>query len=294
MLTSERSTFSFDAPLLGVCSSSGPATSAISAEREEAGFEESQSDAIAPHAFRAHTEYLANLDVNVPRMLHFGQLESGHHFAFVEHIEGSDYNRLRVDASPDARASVLREFARQVHVVHAVERGYPGGVLVSKPPLPPLDESFDVSLVELRAAAQTEPFITETHDLIREALGALRAAVTPRETYRLLHGELHPSHILVRESDDAVYLLDIEGIGFGDLESEHTFLKWCFSEKDYEYLACSDLDERRLAYYKLQMHISGSRLLRRNYPDGKLAERILSGSLSELRRILELDQAKLE
>ncbi len=260
-------------------------------ERETAKFEEAHSDTVAPHAFRAHTDYLLGLDINVPRIHHFGQLDSGHHFAFIEYVEGRDYNRFRVGKSAGARAGVLREFARQVLVLHEVERGFPGGVQISGPPrCTPLDESFDASLVELRAAALTETFITENHDRIRDALGALRATVKPRETYRLLHGELDPSHVLVRESDRAVYLVDIEGLGFGDLECEHTFLKWRFPAEDYDCLARKDLDERRLAYYKLQMHISlvyaGSRLLMRHYPDRELARKILTGNTSELRRML--------
>ena len=83
-----------------------------------------------------------------------------------------------------------------------------------------------------------------------------------------------------------------EGIGFGDLESEHAFLRWRFSEADYRYLARDDLDQDRLAYYKLRMHVSlvyaGSRLLLRGYSAKELAQQILSGNLAELRRLLGL------
>ena len=263
------------------------------AEREDAGFEESQSDAVAPLAFRAHTEYLTNLGVNVPTIFHFGQLESNHHFAFVELIEGSDYDRFRSGATPSARTAVVSEFARQIQRLHAVQRTYPGGVLESasldRPS--PVDESWDVALVELRAAAESEPFMTEHHDRIREMLGSLRGAIKPRTTYNLVHGELDPSHVLVRESDDAVFLVDIEGIAFADLESEHAFLKWRFTEDDYRSLARDDLDEERTAYYKLRMHVSlvyaGSRLMMRNHPARELAQRILTGNLAEVRRIID-------
>jgi len=264
-------------------------------EREVAGFERSQSDAVAPHAFRRHTEYLTELGLNVARILHFGQLESGHHFAFVERIDGPDYGMFRAVATPADREVVLESLAGQVRQLHAVERAYPGGVLDDRADVraSPLDESFDVALVELRAAAETEPWVAEHHDRILRALGELRAAVRPRETFNLLHGELDPSHILVRSEDHVVYLVDIEGIGFGDLESEHAFLIWRFSEEDYRRLARDDLDQGRLAYYKLRMHVSliyaGSRLLMREHPAKELAHQILSRNLTELQMVLELD-----
>ena len=242
-------------------------------EREAAGFEEPHSDAIAPHAFRAHTQYLSDLGVNVPQILHFDQFRSGHYFAFVELIVGSDYDSLRAQASWKSRSRVPSNLSGQVKRLHGVARDYPGrvsdGHVTDGPSL--LEESLEVARIELGATADSEPFVAEHHDRILDTLEELRAAIQPRETFRLLHGELDPSHILVSDEDQRVYLVDIEGVSFGDLESEHVFLKWRFSEEDYQYLARGDFDQDRLTYYKLLMHVSlvyaGSRLLIREYPE---------------------------
>lgn len=263
-------------------------------EREVAGFEESQSDSVAPHAFLKHTEYLNDLGVNVPPILHFGQAESGPHFAFVERIDGSDYGRFSARASPAERESVMKELARQVQIIHGVERAHPGGVFSTASPhmRMPMDQRLDAALVELDATSETEPFIAKHRQRIQDALTELRAAIKPREGYRLLHGELDPSHILVRDKDHRVYLVDIEGVAFGDVEGEHTFLRWRFSPDDYCHLMRDDLDPARMDYYKLLMHVShvyaGSRLLMREHPAKELAQQILSGNMSELRRLLDL------
>lgn len=143
--------------------------------------------------------------------------------------------------------------------------------------------------------SETEPFIARNRQRIEDVLTELRAVIKPRGGYRLLHGELDPGHILVSDADRTVYLVDIEGLGFGDVEGEHTFLKWRFSSEDYQYLARDDLDQARMDYYKLLMHIShvyaGSRLLMRGHPARELAQQILSGNMSELKRMIGLGTA---
>jgi aminoglycoside phosphotransferase (APT) family kinase protein len=262
-------------------------------ERETAGFEGSHSDVNAPHAFHAHTEYLLGVGINVPQILHFDRLESGHYFAFVELIEGSDYGTFGLAASSGEKQLVLNNLSGQVRRLHSEVRSYPGGVFedYSADRLSPQDESCDVALVEIEAAAESEPWVAQHQEAIAEKLAGLRAAIEPRHEFRLLHGELDPGHILVRGDDLRVYLVDIEGLGFSDLEGEHAFLKWRFSEEDYRYLARDDLDQDRLDYYKFRMHIShvyaGSRLLLHEHPAKEFSQQILSGNLAELRRLME-------
>jgi hypothetical protein len=107
----------------------------------------------------------------------------------------------------------------------------------------------------------------------------------------LLHGELAGSHVLVRQSDqavnevDAVYFVDIEGIHFADLESEHTFLQLIYGA-DYHFLARPDLDPARMAFYKFAMHVSlvyaGSCFLLRGFHDLPWAERLYTGHLAQV------------
>jgi len=93
------------------------------------------------------------------------------------------------------------------------------------------------------------------------------------------------SHVLVRESDQAVYFIDIEGIHFGDLESEHTFLQLIYGA-DYSYLVRADLDPARMAFYKFAMHVSlvyaGSCFMLRGFHDQAWAESLFKGHFARV------------
>ena len=91
----------------------------------------------------------------------------------------------------------------------------------------------------------------------------------PRADYRLIHGELGPDHVLIDERGEPV-LIDIEGLMFFDVEWEHVFLRLRFGER-YRSLGEDGLDEERLRFYRLAMHLSliagPLRLLDGDFPD---------------------------
>ena len=91
--------------------------------------------------------------------------------------------------------------------------------------------------------------------------------------------------MLVRESDLAVYFVDIEGIHFGDLEAEHTFLQLIYGA-DYRYLARADLDPARMAFYKFAMHVSlvyaGSCFMLRGFHNQAWAEALFKSHLAHV------------
>ncbi len=113
----------------------------------------------------------------------------------------------------------------------------------------------------------------------------MRAPLAPRSTYHLIHGELAGGHVLVQQSDQAVYFVDIEGIHFADLEFEHTFLQLIYAA-DYRTLARPDLDPARMAFYKFAMHVSlvyaGSCFMARGFHDQAWAERLFTGHLAHV------------
>src|SRR5690606_34809552 len=119
----------------------------------------------------------------------------------------------------------------------------------------------------------------------------LWAQLTPRSTYHLLHGELAGNHVLVRAKDHAVYFIDIEGIHFADLESEHTFLQMIYGEADYRYLTRSNLDPARMAFYKFAMHVSlayaGSCFMLRGFHDLAWAEGLFRRNVREMLESLQ-------
>ena len=90
----------------------------------------------------------------------------------------------------------------------------------------------------------------------------------------------------MRECDQAVYFVDIEGIHFADLEFEHTFLQWVHAAADYHSLTRTDLDPARMAFYKFAMHVSlvyaGSCFMLRGFHDMPWAERLFTRNVSQV------------
>jgi len=128
---------------------------------------------------------------------------------------------------------------------------------------------LDRALDDLNEAASRDSRITRARDQLETVARALAATVRPRSEFGLIHGELGPDHVLVDRHGVPV-LIDIEGLMFFDIEWEHAFLRLRFREH-YRCLARSDLDEQRLTFYTLAMHLSLAagplRLLDGDFPD---------------------------
>ena len=258
------------------------------AERVAAGFEETQSDDKAPALFLAHTQLLQSHGVNTPAVLRAGKLASGHHFALVERIEGGDFDNFITSATPAARQAVCKRIHDQLLRMHGLTRSHPG--LPHEPSTDhaelPEERAFQRALFEVHATAEAEAVVSAHKAEIGARLQTLRAQVAPRTSYNLLHGELPGGHVLIRSRDRSVYFVDIEGIYYGDLESEHTFLKWVYAPEDYQYFARPDLEPARMAFYKFAMHISltyaGSCFIRRNFHNQAWAQRLFERNLDEV------------
>lgn len=261
-------------------------------EREAAGFEESQSDVVAPERFRAHTEQLLGLGIPVPPLLYSARLDSGHAMAFVQWIDGLDFERFVGEASPGERVVVMERLRAAINHLHVVERDFPGSLSAGRLEsfVSPEDESMAVAEVEVTSVAATHREMGAIAPRILDHLRVLHAQVKPRSRFRLLHGELDPSHILIRRSDHAIFLVDLEGVQFGDVEAEHAFLRWRFAPEDYALLDRADLDPARLAFYTFRMHVSlvyaASRLLMGGHPARNLASEMFAANLAEVHAAL--------
>nr|WP_269330243.1 phosphotransferase [Kineosporia babensis] len=117
---------------------------------------------------------------------------------------------------------------------------------------------LDRALADLDESARREPRIAAVREELAGKLKELRAAVSPRAEYCLIHGELGPDHVLVSANAEAV-LIDVEGMLFFDVEWEHVFLEIRFNERYpllRELAGANDLDENRLRLYRLAMRLS--------------------------------------
>jgi phosphotransferase family enzyme len=128
---------------------------------------------------------------------------------------------------------------------------------------------LDRALGDLAEAASRDPRIAGVRDRLEDMVRGLAATVRPRSEYGLIHGELGPDHVLVDRHGHPV-LIDIEGLMFFDVEWEHAFLRLRFGEH-YRWLHTGGLDEQRLTFYTLAMHLSlvagPLRLLDGDFPD---------------------------
>lgn len=128
---------------------------------------------------------------------------------------------------------------------------------------------LDRALADLDTAAARVERLAAARGQLADVTRALAAAVPARAQYGLIHGELGPDHVLIDEQGHPV-IIDIEGVMFFDVEWEHAFLELRFGEH-YRWLRASDLDDRRLRFYRLALCLSliagPLRLLDGDYPD---------------------------
>jgi hypothetical protein len=128
---------------------------------------------------------------------------------------------------------------------------------------------LDRALADLDTAAARVERVAAARGQLADVTRGLAAAVPARAQYGLIHGELGPDHVLIDERGHPV-IIDIEGVMFFDVEWEHAFLELRFGEH-YRWLRASDLDDRRLRFYRLALCLSliagPLRLLDGDYPD---------------------------
>ncbi|WFF09440.1 phosphotransferase [Micromonospora sp. WMMD1076] len=150
------------------------------------------------------------------------------------------------------------------------------------------DVVVDRALNHLDAAAARDARLADAHHRITAHVRRLRGAVTPREEYGLVHGELGPDHVLVTPADEAV-LIDFEGLTYFDVEWDHAWLRMRFGDA-YPALRPVDLDPRRLALYRYAQTLSliegPLRIADTDFPDRKrmldLAERNVTRALAAI------------
>jgi aminoglycoside phosphotransferase (APT) family kinase protein len=174
--------------------------------------------------------------------------------AVVEDVAGGTLESL-LARDPVAGRAALARLSVALRLMHGHTAPHPGrdGMRTGD------DRSceqivLDRAVHHLRGAAARVPRLAAVEDRLGYALRELAAAVIPRSSHGLIHGELGPDHVLIDDSGQPV-LIDIEGTTYFDIEWEHVFLQLRFRE-DYEALRAPGLDEHRMALYRLAMHLS--------------------------------------
>ncbi|MGA5652508.1 phosphotransferase family protein [Streptomyces seoulensis] len=116
------------------------------------------------------------------------------------------------------------------------------------------DVTLTRALDDLTEAAAREPRIHAAAPALTDRLHELHAALTPRATHSLVHGELGPDHVLLTPDADPA-LIDIESLTHADPEQEHAYLRLRFGPH-YTHLSRPTLDPARLSLHTLALHLS--------------------------------------
>ncbi|MEU1185154.1 phosphotransferase [Streptomyces sp. NPDC005820] len=220
------------------------------------------SPATSLDLFTAAHDRLTAAGVRTPRLLLADR--TGRHLpadaAVVEDVSGGSLEEA-LAREPETAAAVLERLAGELRALHACRGPRYGKVAVvdaggSSHGTSCVDVVLDGALRDAAEAARRDPRLGAIGEGIDERVRTLAAAVRPRDRHTLIHGELGPDHVLVTPAGAPV-LIDIEGLMYFDVEHEHVFLALRFG-RHYEVLRRpgSELDEDRLAFYRLAMHLS--------------------------------------
>jgi Phosphotransferase enzyme family len=221
------------------------------------------ADASGAGPFEAAHAELTGLGVRVPRVYLVDRSRTAFpdEIALVQDVRGGTLESWLEGGRPGAE-EVLARLAGALKLMHARRGRRIGKVALLGPDgdaIAPAQAScervmLDRALGDLAQAAARVERIAAARARLAEVTAELFAAVRPRTDHRLIHGELGPDHVLI-DGDGQPVLIDIEGLMFFDVEWEHVFLELRFAEH-YPALRPDGLDEARLAFYRLAMHLS--------------------------------------
>lgn len=174
------------------------------------------------------------------------RLEGDFEYAFVEYIDGHDMDYIK-EHQPERLPAIWESLRRIITHLHNIKSNCPGQLERM------LDADFDIGSYELNGMRENclylqkhdpeyEKYYLNAYNKAKEYLNKFKK----RDSYRFIHGELGPNHVMVDANNNA-YLIDIEGAKFCDVEEELGFLNMRFDEKVYS--SSYDIDENRMLFY---------------------------------------------
>jgi len=209
--------------------------------------------------FEAAAHRLASAGVRCPELLLADRSRSLYpaDIAVVEDIAGGSLEAL-LENDPAAAERPLSVLAGWLAAMAAVWSPWLGKVAFvdagGRSPLTACEKiMLDRALAQLSEIAGRDRRAGGAQDRLREALHSLAGPIQPRTAATLIHGELGPDHVLLDRRGEPV-LIDIEGAKYFDVEVEHVWMRLRFGEH-YVKLRRGDLDEDRLRFYQLCMHL---------------------------------------
>jgi Phosphotransferase enzyme family len=209
--------------------------------------------------FEAAARRLTSAGVRCPEILLTDRSRSLYpaEIAVVEDVAGGSLEAL-LERDPSAAQRPLSVLADWLAAMAAIrsrsfgkvafvdEGGRPAGTSCES-------VTLDHALAQLHEIAGHDRRAASAQGRLEEALHSLAEPIEPRTTAALVHGELGPDHILLDRRGEPV-LIDIEGAKYFDVETEHVWMRMRF-DGHYAKLSHGGLDEDRLRFYQLCMHL---------------------------------------
>ncbi len=209
--------------------------------------------------FEAAAHRLASAGVRCPELLLADRSRSVYpaDIAVVEDVAGGTLEVL-VENDPEAAERPLSVLAGWLAAMAAVRSPSPGKVAFidagGRPPVTACEKiMLDRALAQLSEIAGRDRRAADAQGRLEEALRVLAEPIGPRTAAALVHGELGPDHVLLDRRGEPV-LIDIEGAMYFDVEVEHVWMRMRFGGH-YAKLSRGGLDEDRLRFYQLCMHL---------------------------------------
>jgi hypothetical protein len=246
--------------------------------------------------FEAAHGRLASLGTRVPQ-IYLLDRDRTHYpadMAIIEDFPGEDLLAL-YERDPTAAAPVLARLRDGLAAMWDYRAASPGNVghvdSGGKSYWPTCQEgALDFALRCLAEAASRDSRISDARERLEDRLHDLAAAIRPRTEYSVVHGELGLDHVLV-DADGNPVIIDIENLMYFDVEWEHAHMQIRLDDDWAKTVGVEDLDEDRLAFYKLTQHLSliagPLRLLDGDFLDRAFMLDIAEWNLNEALRFLE-------
>jgi hypothetical protein len=207
--------------------------------------------------FKINNEFLIKNSINTPKILKIDISKEKYpfEFAFVKCINNGDISEIVYGKETRERELVLNNLQKEITKLHSCKRDFHGKLINQKKSEKSfIKQIYDIALHDLEYSIKYHKEMDRNKGSIIRCLEKFMSRLKAREEFSLIHNELGPEHVLINKNHD-VFLIDLEGLLYADIELEHAYLKFRF-EEGYNYLKRSDLDYDRLIFYKLYLHIS--------------------------------------
>jgi hypothetical protein len=209
--------------------------------------------------FEAAARRLASAGVRCPEILFTDRSRALYpaDIAVVEDVAGGTLEALleKDPVAAERPLSVLADWLAAMAAVRSLSLGKVAFVDAGgRSPGTSCEKAMlDRALADLSEIAGRDRRAAGAQGRLEETLHSLAEPIEPRAAWALVHGELGPDHVLLDRHGEPV-LIDIEGAKYFDVETEHVWTRMRFGEH-YAKLSQGGLDEDRLRFYQLCMHL---------------------------------------